>query len=84
LRPAQALLARQPGEADVKRWVAIAQGSGFALAYTANGEPIELRQKVRAARWHSPRTGEVVDAKSGDTTFTPPSKKDWVLWLGLP
>ena len=84
LRPAQALLARQPGETDVKRWVAIAQGSGFALAYTADGEPIELRQEVRAARWHSPRTGEVVDARAGDTTFTPPSKKDWVLWLGLP
>lgn len=83
LRPAQSLLATQPGVDDVLRWVSVAQGGGMTVAYTSSGDPFEVRVEANAAAWYSPRTGEWVDAEPG-ASYRPPSKRDWVLVLETP
>ena len=78
LRPAQQLLAEQPGDADPNRFIAAAQNAqGQVVVYTP-GDPIHLVQSLTDASWYSPRTGEWSDAGNG-TAFTPIDGQDWVL-----
>lgn len=87
LRPAQELLAAQPGDEDAERYVAVAQTNGGAiLAYTPVAQPIALRAGVPSAgQWFNPRSGERVQAQAaGDgPRFEPPGDGDWVLLLGV-
>ncbi len=79
LRPAQYLLAAQPGDADPNRFIATAQSAdGAVVVYTPGGDPIRLTRSLSAARWYNPRTGEWTDAGSG-ADFTPTDEADWVL-----
>ncbi len=84
LRPAQELLAKQPGAEDVLKWVAVARAEGGPLvAYTAGGEAIALNAGAVAgaseAIWFSPRTGESIPGEIAGGVFSPPSATDWVL-----
>ena len=87
LRPAQHLLASQPGEADPFRFVVAArtEDGAQAIVYIPVGETFELDASVAAmtAEWADPRTGERRPESSG-TKFTPPTGEDWVLILSLP
>jgi hypothetical protein len=76
LRPAQELLQRQPGDADVIDWISVARAGSQLVAYTP-GAPIELNSALDAAEWRSPRTGE--RARADRTNLRPPSDEDWVL-----
>ena len=83
LRPAQDLLASQPGSDDVLRWVGIARAqSGTLVAYTAGGDPIEFTSAPGSnATWISPRTGERQPAVAAGTTYKPPTRTDWTLLI---
>jgi len=89
LRPAQNVLARQPGTADPAHFVAVAKADKWLLAYMPVGGEIKLRTEglkpPLAARWFNPRTGawSLQRAVSGDTpSLRAPDTNDWVLWLG--
>lgn len=89
LRPAQELLADQPGMRDPHRFVAVAapEDHTFAVAYLPAGGPVTLiTDKLKSAsmaRWFNPRTGEWSAKTSvGTGTFTAPDQEDWVLWIG--
>ena len=91
LLPAPQMLARQPGEADPKKFVAVAQAEdgSFAVAYLPVGGTVELRTEslkgAAAARWYDPRDGKWTDAGAAAPSvckFTAPSEDDWVLWIG--
>jgi hypothetical protein len=85
LRPDQGLLATQPGDADVFRFVAAARaedGSAAVIYAPAGGElalsPAAL--KFTRAEWFHPRTGTRKLAALA-ATLTCPSTEDWVLLL---
>lgn len=92
LRPAQHLLAEQPGQENATRFIAIAaaEDSSWALAYIPEGGTIQLLtetlKKPLRARWFNPRTGIWSGAPVELTTLTAtvkaPDAGDWVLWLG--
>jgi hypothetical protein len=89
LRPAQNLLAEQPGATDPSKFVAVAKTDKWLLAYMPVGGEIKLRTEglkpPLAARWFDPRTGawSMGKAVSGDSlTLSTPDTNDWVLWLG--
>jgi hypothetical protein len=91
LRPAQNVLAQQPGTADPAHFVAVAKADIWLLAYMPVGGEIKLRTEglkpPLAARWFNPRTGawSLQRAVSGDTpSLRAPDANDWVLWLGPP
>lgn len=87
LRPAQSLLAEQPGADDPTRFVSAAatEDGDLAVAYTPAGESIRLRTEEfegAVAEWFDPRTGDRSEATAptgGVTEFTPPAEGDWVL-----
>jgi hypothetical protein len=85
LRPAQELLASQPGEQAAAHHIAAAQTDhSAALIYTPEQQPIVLRAAPRGtASWFDPRTGARTPAQASDggTSFTPPEPGDWVLLL---
>lgn len=87
LRPAQELLAAQPGATDPRCHIAAAQADDgtWALAYLPCGGPIRLRdeavKRLRQARWYDPRTGAWRDAQPA-AEMTAPGENDWVLHLG--
>lgn len=79
LRPAQELLADQPGDSDPNRFIAAAQSEAGAVAvYTPDGTRLRLTLPLSRARWYNPRTGRWSDA-GGGAAFTPPSQEDWLL-----
>ena len=80
LRPAQHLLAAQPGQADPNRFVAAAAGekSVPVVVYTPTGEVIRLTRWLTGARWYNPRSGAWLEAGDGKD-FTPPDSEDWLL-----
>ena len=78
LRPAQHLLAQQPGDADPNRFIAAAQSAQSKVVIYTPGDPIHLTHPLTDARWYNPRTGDWSDAGSG-TEFTPADGEDWVL-----
>lgn len=83
LRPAPQLLAHQPGNRDVAKWVAAAapEDGRWALVYVPAGSSVLLRpevaKKLGKGRWFNPRTGLWRDA----TNLEPPDASDWVLHL---
>jgi hypothetical protein len=83
LRPAPHLLAEQPGEADPRRFVAVAQtASGdWTVAYLPVGGTIRFRAvPTGRTSWFNTRTGATTAARaaSGGTSFEAPSQDDWV------
>jgi hypothetical protein len=91
LRPAQDLLAEQPGKDDAHRFVAAARTSfgDWTVVYLPVGESIRLKPGVAtstSARWFDPRTGcwlvaNPVDDSDGQQSFVAPESGDWVLDL---
>jgi hypothetical protein len=88
LRPAQHLLAEQPGEDDPRHFIAVAQtpDTAWTVAYAAHGGDISLKQVSISgdARWHNPRTGgevraDVIIAEDGRVRFHAPDEHDWML-----
>lgn len=82
LRPMQKLVAVQPGEKDLTRWVAAAAGEGGpALVYTPATQALELDLTPLGDRlkltWINPADGKRrpagAAAASGRTTVTPPA-----------
>ena len=90
LRPAQELLAAQPGDKDPLRFVTVAKTDDGTLAmlYMPKGGEIGLRGKVLnrigSARWFNPRAGVWKAAgivKDADIRLSAPDDHDWVLIL---
>lgn len=88
LRPAQGLLADQPGTADVRRWAMAAMtGDGsWAAVYAPLGGRVAVAPSQVAgmsARWFDPRTGAwcaAAPASAGDPgVFAAPDGEDWIL-----
>jgi len=88
LRPAPALLAKQAGGEDPRRFIAAAatESADWCIVYTPAGGTITLRTgklaRPAAARWFDPRRGEWQDAGSiegEEQTFNTPDAQDWVL-----
>jgi hypothetical protein len=80
LRPAQALLASQPGQADPNRFIVAACGDQGdpAVVYSPGGAAIQLTRPLRQVRWFDPRSGAWFAAADG-AEFIPPSPDDWLL-----
>jgi len=85
LRPAQALLAEQPGGSDPARFVAVGASSEAAVLYLPVGGTVRLaagRPEAKwPAQWFDPRTGKRQPASSTQGTFQAPDAQDWVLVL---
>lgn len=87
LRPAPQLLAKQPGTAAVKNFVAAARtvDGDAAVIYTPVGGVLELNAqeipKGVLAQWINPRSGERSGANPEGNQFKTPDSGDWVLIL---
>lgn len=91
LRPAQHILARQPGDADANLFVAAAMTAegGAGLVYVPRGAVLALRPGVlklpAALTWHDPASGRAVDAgrltEGAGGEQAPPDGGDWVLQM---
>lgn len=87
LRPAQQLLAEQPGKDEPKRFIAVAAtgDGGTVVAYLPVGSEIRLQGLADGltAQWFDPRMGHHIPAGDvqGDVTLTAPDGQDWVLLL---
>jgi len=88
LRPAQELLAEQPGQGDAERFLVAAATPerDLALAYTPVGGTVALRaQSVPGtARWFDPRRGVLAEAQPAADrpgAYPTPTDEDWVLVL---
>ncbi len=89
LRPAQHLLAEQPGAEDARHFVAGARtvSGDWAVFYLPCGGLIRLQPGVAdrgSSRWFNPRTGHwstarPVDEPDGQQVFVAPDVGDWVL-----
>lgn len=92
LQPAQHLLASQPGQTDLKRFVTAAAtpNGGLALVYLPVGGTLELRSGLLSAteaHWFNPRTGAMQPAgtPAGESwRIMAPSEEDWLLVIGDP
>jgi hypothetical protein len=86
LHPAQDLLAEQPGEVDVSRFITVAKSDdGKALlAYLPEGGSIRLLPGTMpgaTATWYDPRTGAQQAATGNGNAFSAPDEQDWLLVL---
>jgi len=89
LRPAQTVLAEQPGSTDPARFVAAASSAqdGVTLLYLPVGGTVRLRAEAlvgaRTACWFNPRTGQYTAPTPlpADALFTAPDANDWLLTL---
>ncbi len=85
LRPAQELLAEQPGEADPRESIAVSASDDrdLLVAYLPSGGDVTLSasELPQRAAWHDPRTGESRRTGATAHTFTAPDERDWVLVL---
>jgi hypothetical protein len=91
LRPAQEMLAQQPGASNPAAFIAAARTEygDAAVIYTPEASAIQLAPKFLPKNcetlWFNPRTGEMSQAKGDDKKqtidFAPPSAGDWVLFL---
>jgi hypothetical protein len=86
LRPAQHRLAEQPGAADPRRFIAVAQtpDAGLTVAYLPMGGTVQFAAAPAGrASWVDPRTGESRAAGSGadgadGRSFVAPDEGDWI------
>jgi hypothetical protein len=91
LRPAQHLLAEQPGANDARRFIAAGrtEDGAWTVAYLPAGGTVRLHGDAAdggSARWFDPRTGHWAAAHAEDEgdhewVFAAPSADDWVLDL---
>ncbi|HEU0113164.1 MAG TPA: DUF4038 domain-containing protein, partial [Thermomicrobiales bacterium] len=91
LRPAQDILAAQPGSEDARRFIAAArtEEGDWTLVYTPVGGTIQLNAGAAdgaSARWFNPRNGRWLpapdsDERDGGRSFVTPDDGDWVLDL---
>jgi hypothetical protein len=90
LRPAQEVLAAQPGENGRYRYITAARTDEVTLVYLPQNEEVQLRtdcfENSISAIWFDPRTGQSQVAaihKEGDVLwFATPGAGDWLLLLG--
>lgn len=86
-RPAQELLATQPGERVPERFVSVAKGSAAILAYIPTGSKIAFKPDAvpagATASWYDPRSGKLGPAIPATAEMTTPDAKDWVLLIRL-
>ncbi len=84
LRPAQQLLADQPGEDDLNRYIAVATSeAGQSLAYLPVGGELSFTNAPTGdARWIDPRSGDEQVATGRAGRFAAPSDEDWLLAIG--
>jgi hypothetical protein len=90
LRPAQQLLAEQPGDADPTRFIAAAmsEDGSTVVAYLPAGGAVKLdaaalRRPARS-RWFNPRTGDYLEApriEARQQALAAPDDGDWVLLI---
>jgi hypothetical protein len=82
LRPAQHVLAEQPGAADPRRFIAVAQTTGgdWTVAYLPMGGAVRFAAAPAGrASWVDPRTGASRGASGADgRTFVAPDEQDWI------
>lgn len=91
LRPAQELLAEQPGDRDSRHFLAAARtmSGDWTVIYLPAGGIVYLNPGVTSgasARWFDPRSGHwhaanALDEGGGRETFVAPDASDWVLDL---
>jgi hypothetical protein len=91
LRPAQDLLAEQPGAADARQFIAAARtdAGDWTVVYTPAGGAIRLRDGAAdgaSARWFNPRDGHwspvnAAEELGDEATYFAPDDEDWVLDL---
>jgi hypothetical protein len=87
LRPAQGLLAVQPGADEPKRFIAVAatDDGRAVVAYLPEGGAIRLQglRRPLQARWFDPRDGTYAQAGQveAEAALTAPDEQDWVLVL---
>jgi hypothetical protein len=91
LRPAQDLLAEQPGVDDARQFVAAArtESGAWTVVYLPHQASIRLNPGATvgaSARWFDPRNGhwsvaQTVDESDGRQSFVAPGAGDWVLDL---
>lgn len=90
LRPAQNVLAMQPGGNDPMRTtVAAASDAGdVAVVYLPVGGPVALNaERLKPGlpvEWFNPRNGRVRPAKDDNGVFRAPDTQDWLLVLRQP
>ncbi len=88
LRPAQDLLAEQPGLDDPTRFIAVAASPerDLVVAYTPAGGTIRLASEALPARvrWFDPRDASWRDAAASDQGFVAPDEQDWLLVADKP
>ena len=91
LRPAQDVLAEQPGAESASRHIMAAASAerDLLVVYTPDVRTIELKADgfpLGRAGWHNPRTGERTNAsgiRAGEVVqFAAPTDGDWVLVVG--
>jgi hypothetical protein len=89
LRPANELLATQPGRDGPARFVSVARTGDrkHVVCYLPVRSTIELREsadqlQLTRREWFNVRDGQFHSAQSPDgRSFSPPDDGDWVLWL---
>jgi hypothetical protein len=89
LKPAQNLLAEQPGQTRKVGTILVSRGDGVVLAYLPDNDAITLHADDLAgeghASWIDPRTGRRADAHgeagSGTLSFETPGPGDWLLLI---
>ncbi|HXV94310.1 MAG TPA: glycoside hydrolase family 140 protein [Pseudonocardia sp.] len=85
--PDQSIVTSDVGEGPSRLQATRAADGAYAMVYSPDGAPFDADLSVLAGgtarlSWFDPRTGESADAgtaPAGGSTFTPPSREDWVL-----
>jgi hypothetical protein len=85
LRPAQELLAAQPGSEDARNIIAVAitDERDLLVAYAPGGGEIVLKTEdlPTGAVWRDPRDASAIPATGDGGRFTAPDERDWLLVL---
>jgi hypothetical protein len=91
LRPAQSLLAAQPGANNPAQFVsaALSEDGDAAVFYLPVGGAIQIASEalpegLSRTEWFDPRTGERTPAEGAEGRYQAPGREDWVLVLQTP